>query len=293
MKKILFISSLILSTLIADNSLGTPISTGTLKPHVKMKSYNKTITTTPKPKNHKAFKKDHHRYDKRYKNFNYENNAYYNNDGYYYGYYDNTGYFYNNIFFTYNSRYSYSDRQFQRGYFRPTYTHHRVYEHHIVNDWNRVHCYAEPNTIIYNHYYDVPSYQQNYRTGYSQNYNHPRDNYRRDTARMYQPRRDATHRNTNQYRHNNNNHYQENHSRNNPIRDREYNNGGQSYHRDNTRGLFNHNSYRSNNSHRDNNQYRNHSGSTRMTTRNSPSYRENRSERKPQRSGTTHMQLAR
>jgi hypothetical protein len=30
-----------------------------------------------------------------------------------------------------------------------------------------------------------------------------------------------------------------------------------------------------------------------MTTRNSPSDRENRSERKPYRSGTTHMQLAR
>ena len=193
MKKILLISSLIFSTLFADNSLGTPLYNPTLKPQQGIKSYNKNVDNLPKATNPKyskhKFKKDDHRYNKRYSNFDYETHGYYNDDGYYYGYYDSTGYFYDNIFFTYNSQYTYYDRVHLRGRFRPHYQHHRVYEYHVVNDWNRVHCYREPNRIVYGHYYDRPSsYRESYRSSYyndSPRYYNNNHRYSHDNARMY------------------------------------------------------------------------------------------------------------
>ena len=44
------------------------------------------------------FRSDDHRYDDRYRNFDYRQRGYYDNYGYYFGYFDRTGYFYNNIF---------------------------------------------------------------------------------------------------------------------------------------------------------------------------------------------------
>ena len=55
-------------------------------------------------KNEKAskpvFRKDDHRYDPRYRNFDYDRLGYSNNKGLYYGYFDHNGYFYNNIYFS-------------------------------------------------------------------------------------------------------------------------------------------------------------------------------------------------
>lgn len=97
---------------------------------------------------------DDHRYDSRYKNFNYDRYGYYDDFGYYFGYFDRTGYFFNNIFFLYDSRYSYYDRLHRRGYFRPTHVHYRPYKYHKVNNWNKTHQYREHNRPIYGHYYD-------------------------------------------------------------------------------------------------------------------------------------------
>ena len=192
MKKIFIISSMLLSTLIADNFLGTPItsSNGTIKPINQDKSYSKNIDNPPlqkKSKSYKKFRKDDHRYDKRYSNFDYETYGYYSDDNYYYGYYDERGYFYNNIFFTYNSRYTYYDRHHHRGYFRPSYPHHRIYEYHVINDWNRVHCYREPHEVVYGYYYEHPSYNS-YGSSYYENrhrhYEHPYPSYRRGSGRI-------------------------------------------------------------------------------------------------------------
>jgi len=198
MKKILFIGSILMTSIIADNSLGTPITNNTIDKVIKKqtittetiakqtpsKTYTKSYTKTIIPSsnsitNKHSFKTDHHRYDKRFQDFDYDNNSYYNDDGYYYGYYDDSGYFYNNIFFTYNSLYTYDDRRYRRGHFIPRQHHHRHYRHHRVNDWNRVHCYREPDHIVYGHYYDRRYYPSRYR-----------DNYRyRDNAQMTVPRR--------------------------------------------------------------------------------------------------------
>ena len=187
MKKILFISSVLITSLLADNSLGTPITsrtidkviekqtitTETIAKQTPSKTYTKTVVPTSNHlKDTHSFKADHHRYDKRFRDFDYDNEAYYNDDGYYYGYYDETGYFYNNIFFTYNNLYTYHDRRYRRGYFIPRHHHHRAYRHHRVNDWNRVHCYREPNHMVYGHYYDHRYYPNRYR----------------DNARMTMPR---------------------------------------------------------------------------------------------------------
>ena len=82
-----------------------------------------------------GFKSDDHRYDNRYKNFNYKRNGYYDNFGYYFGYFDKKGYFYNNIFFTYDSLYTYRDRVKHRGNFSPKHAHYRTYEYHKVNNY--------------------------------------------------------------------------------------------------------------------------------------------------------------
>jgi len=223
MKKLIIISSFLFSALLADNSLGTPISTPILKPQHEIKSYNKNIENPPKAKaqySKRKFKKDDHRYDKRYNNFDYETDGYYSDDGYYYGYYDTTGYFYDNIFFTYNNQYNYYDRVHLRGHFQPYYQHHRVYEYHRINDWNRVHCYREPNRIIYGHYYDRPSYRDSYQpsSSYYNNSNRYYNNdyrYSRDNARM--------HTNTNQNTYHNDTHHYDNY-RNGTHRNSNYGN---------------------------------------------------------------------
>ncbi len=270
MKKILVISSFIFSALFADNSLGTPLSTTVLKPQQEIKSYNKNINNPPKAKSkyskHK-FKKDDHRYDKRYSNFDYERDGYYNDDGYYYGYYDTTGYFYDNIFFTYNSQYTYYNREHLRGNFRPHYHQHRVYEYHVINDWNRVHCYRKPNRIVYGHYYDRPSYTNSYRSSYyndSPRYYNNNHRYFHDNARM--------HTNRNTYRRDTN--QRENHYRNDNHR---YNNHQNSNYRN--QNYTNHNNYQNRNERR---------SDTRMRTHQNHNYGN-----KSNQHSTAHMQLSR
>jgi len=205
MKKILFYSSVLITSLLADNNLGTSIGKHTIDKVIEkqtitkesiakkapVEAYTKRYTKTVIPNasntitNTHTFKSDDHRYDKRFQDFDYDNNGYYSDDGYYYGYYDNTGYFYNNIFFTYNSLYTYNDRCHRRGYFRPRHHHHRTYRHHRVNNWNRVHHYREPNHIVYGHYYDQRYYPSR---------------YRRDTARMTIPRTNYSRNQTNSSR---------------------------------------------------------------------------------------------
>ncbi len=74
MKKTIIISLFVVTALLSDNFLGTPILAPTLKPHHEIKSYSKNIDNPP-PKvedRHSkkyTFKKDNHRYDKRYKHF--------------------------------------------------------------------------------------------------------------------------------------------------------------------------------------------------------------------------------
>ena len=196
MKKSLVIFSIFSVTLFADTSLGTPIgnSATLLENRLLNKSIEKkrvkkpqaltptnTLTTRITPKKVKSnFKKDNHRYDKRYRSFNYERDGYYNDDGYFYGYYDNRGYFYDNVFYAYDNQYTYYDRRNHLGYFRHSFHHHRPYIYHSFNNWNRIHCYREPNVIVYGHYYDR-AYNNRY-SNYSSrarmttrdnNYHHP------------------------------------------------------------------------------------------------------------------------
>jgi len=253
MRKILFIGSVLITSIIADNSLGTPITNNTIAKVIKkqtitteaiakqspIKTYTKNYTKTIVPTsnshtNTHSFKSDHHRYDKRFQDFDYNNNSYYNDDGYYYGYYDDSGYFYNNIFFTYNRLYTYDDRRYRRGQFIPHQHHHRHYRYHQVNDWNRVHCYREPDHMVYGHYYDSRYYPDRHR----QNYNY------RDNARMSIPRRNyntnqsnsrsITNYNTRVYNNNQNNHRDYNYNRNN-NNSRSYNNARMQIHRNASR----------------------------------------------------------
>jgi hypothetical protein len=208
MKKVFIIGLFLITAILADNSLGTPINDNRIRPNKKIKSYNKNIENPPiqqRSSTHKKFKKDHHRYDKRYNNFDYEREGYYSNNDYYYGYYDNRGYFYNNIFFTYNSRYTYHDRHYHLGYFRPSYQHHRVYEYHVINDWNRVHAYREPNQIVYGYYYDRPSYNsyRHYDNRDNSRMNINRNSHYRDSYQQENYYRNNNHRsNSNHYRDN-------------------------------------------------------------------------------------------
>jgi hypothetical protein len=169
------------TALVADTtiSLGTKIG-GDNKNH-QVKKIQKFKKKTSKSKNSKRFKKDHHRYDKRYSNFDYDRNGYYNDDGFYFGFYDRDGYFFNNIYFEYNSRYTYRDRVYIRGEFRPDRHHYRRYRHHSYNDWNRVHCYREPDEIVYGHYYEERYYPRDRRTHHRDSYReYQRNSYRRD-----------------------------------------------------------------------------------------------------------------
>lgn len=128
MKKFLVATSLLYATLLlADNSLGHSIGDAHLQKSNHTKSYSKHIEPVPQRviNNHHTFRKDHHSYDPRYRNFDYKHHGYYDNDGYYYGYFDTTGYFFNNIFFTYNTLYTYYDRLHRIGHFLPHRPHHR------------------------------------------------------------------------------------------------------------------------------------------------------------------------
>ena len=87
----------------------------------------KNTVVKEEPKTEKEFKKDHHRYDNRYRNFDYNRLGYSSDNGLYYGYFDDMGYFYNNIYFIYNDEYTYEDRYHRRGHFSPHVEHMRVY----------------------------------------------------------------------------------------------------------------------------------------------------------------------
>ena len=139
MKKLILISLLTLgSSLFADSNIGVRIQTSI--------GNNTTLDI--------GFRSDDHRYDNRYRNFDYPRYGYYDNFGYYFGYFDRHGYFYNNIYFTYDNRYTYYDRLNHRGYFKPNAGHYRTYIYHKNNDWNKKHQYREINKPIYGAYYD-------------------------------------------------------------------------------------------------------------------------------------------
>lgn len=123
-----------------------------------------------------GFRSDDHRYDNRYKNFDYRRYGYYDDFGYYFGYFDRYGYFYNNIYFTYDNRYTYYDRLHHRGYFRPNMGHYRTYRYHDHNDWNRKHQFREVNKPIYGAYYDKNYDKQ--RIAEKQHYNKNEKDYR-------------------------------------------------------------------------------------------------------------------
>jgi len=90
----------------------------------------------------KVFRKNDHRYDSRYQNFNYDRLGYSNNEGSYYGYFDRDGYFYNNRYYNYDSYYNYDDRYYRRGAFSVDSIHRREYPH---NRWNQSHESYQPN----------------------------------------------------------------------------------------------------------------------------------------------------
>lgn len=182
MQKIILVSSLLTTSLLSDTSLGHKISGGIAQEEIiqgngtQMQSrVQQPLQTRVSPQNvEQNFRKDHHRYDKRYRDFNYNRDGYYNDEGLYFGYYDRTGYFYNNIFFAYNCNYTYSDRRYRRGFFRRGHHHRRPYVHHRFNDWNRIHCYREPNVIVRGHYYDRRYYPRSSRPSVVHNHHYHR-----------------------------------------------------------------------------------------------------------------------
>jgi len=229
LKSILITSLMATTLLIADNTyLGTPIIKNTQHQKVKKSKLKRT----------RSFKKDDHRYNKRYRNFDYDRNGYYNDDGFYFGFFDRNGYFYNNIYFEYNSQYGYTDRFYRRGYFEPSHHHYRRYTYYRDNDWNRVHQYREPDVIIYNNYYESQP-EPYYYEPYYQPYYYRREghvishHYREDRRDSY--RRDHAYRNSHY-----NNHRHNSHGRRDSY-DREY-------HRDSER-ISNHR-FSNSNSHR-------------------------------------------
>ena len=88
------------------------------------------------------FRKDDHRYDPRYQNFNYDRLGYSNNEGSYYGYYDRNGYFYDNRYYNYDDYYNYNDRCNRRGAFGLDSRHQREISN---NRWNQSHEAYQPN----------------------------------------------------------------------------------------------------------------------------------------------------
>ena len=161
MKKIIMISLIAFSSLLfADTKIGVSINAPI--------GNNGIINI--------GFKSDDHRYDNRYRNFNYKRNGYFDDFGYYFGYFDRVGYFYNNIFFTYNSRYTYRDRLNHRGYFSPHKVHYRPYKYHKINNWNTKRNYRKINEPIYGPYYDKKPYQNKIRPQYNKQQNNKRYN---------------------------------------------------------------------------------------------------------------------
>lgn len=102
--------------------------------------------------------------------------GYYNDYGYYYGSFNQSGYYYNNIFFPYDTYYTYPDRLHRRGYFAPSHRHHR-----------RDHAPARIN----NHYNDrhrfTPSRQE--RLDYNQDWHHFTPSRQERIHNHYQPDR--------------------------------------------------------------------------------------------------------
>lgn len=126
-----------------------------------------------------GFRSDDHRYDSRYKYFDYDRYGYYDDYGYYFGYFDRNGYFFNNIYFLYDSRYTYYDRLHRRGYFIPRHVHYRPYQYHEHNDWNRSRNYIAPGRYIEGPYYERRE----------MNYNNRFNDDRRNDYRKYDEHR--------------------------------------------------------------------------------------------------------
>ena len=124
MKNILFLVSLSIVFL----GCTTDFSTNNIPSKVTFVKDEKALS--------QSFSKDDHRYDTRYKNFNYDRLGYSNNAGLYYGYYDQDGYFYNNQYYNYTHQYSYDDRYSRRGNFAVNGNHNRPY---MNNQWNQLH----------------------------------------------------------------------------------------------------------------------------------------------------------
>jgi len=96
----------------------------------------------------RAIRRDDHRFDDRYRNFDYDRYGYYTDNGLYYGYFDRDGYFYNNMYFTYDQNHTYAQRYQRIGPFSPDEENIRVYLYHPTNDWNKEHDYARPNQYV-------------------------------------------------------------------------------------------------------------------------------------------------
>lgn len=127
------------------------------------------------------FRSDDHRYDNRYRNFDYNRYGYADDFGYYYGYFDRTGYFYNNIYFLFDNRYTYYDRLHHRGFFDSHHPHYREYRYHKNNDWNRSRNYRNDREPVYGHYYErISPPKHDYKNRDDRNYNHQKNDYRDD-----------------------------------------------------------------------------------------------------------------
>lgn len=158
------------------------------------------------------FRSDDHRYDNRYKNFDYNRKAYRDDFGYYFGYFDRTGYFYNNIFFLYDNRYSYNDRLHLRGYFKPSHPHYREYRYHKNHDWNRSRKYRNDREPIYGHYYNKSDYK-NHKDYEKQRYKDHKNEIKRHEKREKERYKEDKER----YKENKK-HYKEYNSKNNDYR---------------------------------------------------------------------------
>ncbi len=137
MKDIFFI--LVLSTIYVGCA-SNPFPTNNIPP--------KKTAVISEPLVNGKFRKDDHRFDDRYRNFDYNRLGYSSNNGLYYGYFDDVGYFYNNIYFEYDDEYTYDDRFNKRGYFDSNVEQIRVYIYHDNNGWNQKHHYREPNQYV-------------------------------------------------------------------------------------------------------------------------------------------------
>ena len=148
MKKTLSLLSIFGSLLLADGT-STYGHSRVIVPKVTAKPIYHRGSSTKSTLN---FKADHHSYNEKYRDFNYQKEGYYNRQGYYYGYYDHIGYFYDNIFYMYSLKYTYYDRKHRLKAFNVASRHQRVYRLHYSNSWNREHNYRKEGEMIYGHY---------------------------------------------------------------------------------------------------------------------------------------------